>query len=88
MEGKEKLKGQLSKKDTDKIVRNEQKLKSAEINLDVTAKKIIDETDRINVKRFQWHNPILREFISHTINTNYKMAPSFHKMDNFEEALG
>lgn len=59
MDAKTKLKGELSRKDTKKLIRNEKKLKDAQTETEITAGKIIEESNRINLERFRWTNPIL-----------------------------
>ncbi len=58
------------------------------MKLQITSQKIIDESDRINVRRFEWHNPMLREFIGNSKNTIEFMNPIYQEMSNYEEILG
>ncbi len=87
MDAKTKLQGMLSNKQTSKLIRNEKKLVDAGTNLKLSGDKIIEETNRVNLKRFEIQNPMMKEFISSQITTCYMMNDKFHILDDYEEIL-
>lgn len=87
MAAKEKLKGQLTDGDVKKLNRNEKKLKDSLINMDISAQNIVKESNRINIERFQFFNPIIGEYVSSLLSTCYLMTDSYHTLDNYENIL-
>lgn len=87
MSSKQKRNGKLSDKETNKLIRNERKLKTEEDNTKLSSDKIIKETNKLNIKRFDFQNPILKEFISFQVSTCYLMQEKYHILDNFEKVL-
>ena len=84
MNSKTKIKGQLSKRETEKLIRNEKKLIHAQTECKVAADCIVKESDWINLDRFKWTNPMISEFVSSLLSNCYLMTEKYHKLDNFE----
>ena len=58
------VEGKLSKKQTDKLIRNEKKLKDSVTNMELTGKKVAEISNKINLERFKWQNPLLIALIA------------------------
>lgn len=67
--------------------RNEKKFQDAKTNVDISSQNIIKETNRINIERFQFFNPIIGEYISSLLSVCYLMTDSYHSLDNYENIL-
>lgn len=87
IEAKEKLKGQLNKKEIERLNRNERKHNEAISNYEISSQNIIKETNKINLERFKYFNPIIGEFISSLLSQCYLMEEHLHKLDNHENIL-
>lgn len=87
MSGKEKKNGRLTDKETNKLIRNERKLKAEQDTTKISSDKIVIETNKLNIKRFSFQNPIIREFIGHNLASCYLMKEKYHVLDNFETIL-
>ena len=87
LEGKKRMKGELSKRDTEKMVRNKRKLENAQTDLKVVHDSIFNETNTINIEKFNPLNRIAKEFISMELSLTYLMADKLSILDNFETLL-
>lgn len=87
MESRKKAKGQLSTRETDKLVRNKRKLENAKTDLKVISECIVAETDMLNLKRFDTLNPLVREFIGSHMSIIYLMSEKWSGIKNFEQIL-
>lgn len=87
MEGKKKIKGELSNKETEKIVRNKRKLENAQTDLKVVKESIHAETDKLNLERFEKLNQVTKEFINTELSTTFLMTEKYGMLDNFDALL-
>lgn len=87
MEGKKKMKGELTIKETEKIVRNKRKLENAETDLKVVNESLLAETNKLNLERFDKLNKITKEFINTEVSMTFLMTEKFGLLDNFDELL-
>lgn len=87
MEGKKKIKGELTQKETEKIIRNKRKFENAQTDLKVVHESIFDETNKLNLERFDKLNPIIKEFINSEVSLVFLMSEKFAPIDNFDAVL-
>ena len=87
MEGRKKAKGQLSAKETDKLIRNKRKLENATIDVKVIHDCIVADTDSANIKRFGMLNPVLKGFIGAQIGVACLMNDKWAAIKDFESVL-
>lgn len=73
LDAKEKLKGQLSEKEVKKKNRNQKKLRDAQSSMQISSENIIKETNKLNLERFKFFNPIVGEYISSNLSLSYLM---------------
>lgn len=86
-EAKEKLKGTLATKDVEKLNRNERKYQNSIDNYELSSQNVTKETNKINLERFRYFNPIIGEYISSLLSECYLMNEHLHKLDNYENVL-
>lgn len=87
MEGKKKLKGELTLKETEKIVRNKRKRENTQTDLKVVHESIQEETNKMNLERFDKLNPITRSFISCEVSLIYLLTEKFGVLEDFDHLL-
>jgi len=87
MEGKKKMKGNLSDRDTEKIVRNKRKLENAMTDLKVVNEDMFTETNKLNLARFDRINAVAKEFINTEVSLTFLMTEKFGLLDDFDALL-
>ena len=87
MEGKKKIKGQLTNSETKKLVRNQRKTKNSATEYELIKKQIVLDTDKVNLERFELLNPLLKEFISVHTSTITLMQDKIQPLEDYEAQL-
>ena len=71
----------------EKMQRNERKYENAMIDTDVYAQQIIMETNRLNLRRFNKMNPIVRIFFNLQLKEAFKMQEQLIDIENYEQVF-
>lgn len=87
MEGKKKIKGQLTNNETKKLVRNQRKQKNSATEYELVKKQIVLDTNKINLERFELLNPLLKEFINLHASSVTLMQDKIQALGYFENEL-
>lgn len=87
LEGRKKIKGELTKRETEKLIRNKRKLENAQTDLKVVHESITAETNKVNLDRFTALNKVVKEFINTELSMTFLMTDKFGVLNNFETTL-
>ena len=64
-------KGLFSNRKIERVDRNKHKLQDAETDLERSEQKIIEQTNKLNMEKFETFNPIVKKFIKTEMGTNF-----------------
>lgn len=87
LEGRKKMKGELTKRETAKLIRNKRKLENAQTDLKIVQESVIAETNKVNVDRFGPLSKVAKDFINTELSTTYLMTEKFTMLQDFESIL-
>ena len=69
------------------MLRNEEKLKRSSDYLEITGKKMVEETQRINLERFRDVNGLVGSWVHSVVVPFFVIGNDFKGIGDFEEAL-
>lgn len=87
MEGKKKIKGQLTSKELNKLTRNQSKFKNAVEDVEGARKHIEIETNKINLSRFDSVNDVVKNYLDTEIAVIGLMEEKLGDLDDYEKVL-
>lgn len=77
----------INSRDLEKLQRNERKLENSKNDTDIYIQQIIDQTNFINLERFNRINPLVKIFTALQLKESLKQQEKFIEVENVDQVL-
>lgn len=71
----------------ERLLRNERKFENAKNDIDVYIREIIENTNELNLQRFERINPLVKSFTNIQVNGALRLQKMFMDIENFEQVF-